>query len=250
MQAVLLEKVGMNTKQAKAYLSLLELGSAPAGTLAKKIDENRTSAYSLLNAMLKKGFVSYFEKRGIKYYVATDPRMLLEKNLSMAKTLFDYLPELLAIQNQHGQKPKITFYEGVEGIKQLCEKIMEVPGSTRDSFMGIDESRIHPEIKRYFEEDIINRRIEAGITYRGIVTGYLPMGNKYQKTEKDQLRELKWVDPEKFPIKIHIDIYPKNKVALYSYNKDEMMGVVIEHESFYITMKTAFALAWRGVNKD
>lgn len=248
MNQSLLENIGMSTKQANAYLKLLQLGSAPASALAKKMNENRTSAYSLLNAMLKKGFVSYFEKRGVKYYVSTDPRILLEKNLSTAKTLFDYLPELLAIQNQHGQKPKITFYEGLEGIKQLCEKVLEVPGSVRESFMGIDPERIHPEIKDFFEKDIVNRRIELGITYRGIVTGYIPMADRHQKTEKGQLRELKFVDAEKFPIKIHIDIYPKNKVALYSYNKDEMMGVVIEHESFFITMKTAFALAWRGID--
>jgi len=35
-------------------------------------------------------------------------------------------------------------------------------------------------------------------------------------------------------------------VALYSYAKEEMMGVVIEHESFYKTMKTVFKLAWMG----
>jgi hypothetical protein len=73
------------------------------------------------------------------------------------------------------------------------------------------------------------------------------MGNKYKPTEKDQLRELKYIDSKKLPIKIHIDIFPYNKVALYSYHKDDLMGVVIEHEAFYSTMKTVFELAWAGV---
>lgn len=115
------------------------------------------------------------------------------------------------------------------------------------SFMGIDKN-IHPEIEKYYEEDFINRRIEAGIKYKGIITGKLPMGNKYKPTEKGQLRELKYIDSKKLPIKIHIDIFPRNKVALYSYHKDNLMGVVIEHEDFFNTMKTVFDLAWAGVD--
>lgn len=183
--------------------------------------------------MEKKGIVSYYTKNNVKYYSPSDPKILIDRFIDEANLLKGLLPELLAINNKYGQKPKITFYEGVNGIKQICETLLEVPGSTRESFMGINEKTIHPEIKRYFEKDIINRRIELGITYRGIVTGYIPMGERHSKNEDGQLRELKFVDPKKFPIKIHIDIFPHNKVALYSYNIDEMMGVIIEHESFF-----------------
>lgn len=238
----------MTPKEIKVYLKLLELGSSGANSLSKRIDENRTSTYSLLQAMEKKGFISYIIKAKIKYYVPADPQVLINHYYDDAKTLKSLLPELLAIHNKFGQKPKITFYEGVNGIKQLCEILLEAPGTVRESFMGVDEKRIHPEIKKYFEEDFVNRRIELGIHYRGIVNGYLPMGTKHAKTEKDQLRELKYIDSKLFPIKIHIDIFPHNKVALYSYNQDEMMGVIIEHESFYTSMKTVFKLAWAGAD--
>lgn len=246
MNKILLENLGMNKKEVELYLKLLELGSAGANTISKKINENRTSTYSLLNAMIKKGFVSYVSKNNLKYFAAADPQILINHYFDNAKHLKSLLPELLAITNQYGQKPKITFYEGVEGIKQICESLLSVPNSVRESFMGIDESRIHPEIKEYFEKDFINRRIELGIKYRGIITGYIPMGDRFKKTENGQNREIKYVNPKKLPIKIHIDIYPENKVAIYSYNKDEMMGVIIEHESFYQTMKTVFKLAWAG----
>jgi HTH-type transcriptional regulator, sugar sensing transcriptional regulator len=248
MDSGMLKKLGMTSKEAKLYLKLLELGTAGANVLAKSISENRTSAYSLLQAMIRKGFVSFVVKNGVKYFSATNPQLLIGHYFEEAKQLKEVLPELMAITNKYGQKPKITFYEGVEGIKQICETLLQVPDSVRESFMGINSKTIHPEIKRYFEEDFIDRRIGLGIKYRGIITGYIPMGTKHAETEKSQLRELKYVDPKKFPIKIHIDIFPENKVALYSYNKDEMMGVIIEHESFYITMKTAFKLAWAGVD--
>jgi hypothetical protein len=156
------------------------------------------------------------------------------------------IPQLLALQNIHDQKPKITFYEGVEGIKQICETLLEVPDSTRESFMGINEQSIHPEIKRYFEEEFIPRRIQINQKFRGIITGYVPLSQSHPDSHEGQKREVKYVDAKNFPIQIQIDIYPQNKVALYSYDKDVMMGVVIEHEAFYNTMTTVFKLAWNG----
>ena len=244
----MLKKLGMTKREINVYLKLLEYGESGVNNLARGLGENRTSAYSLLNAMKKKGIVSFYAKNKVKIFVPTDPTFLVNHFIDGANGLKKILPELLAIHNKYGKtKPKITFYEGVEGIKQIGELLLEVPKSTRLSFMGINEN-IHPEIAKYYEEDFINRRIEAGIKYRGIVTGKLPMGNKYKPTEKAQLRELKYINSKKLPIQIHIDIFPNNKVALYSYHKDDLMGVVIEHEAFFNTMKTVFELAWAGID--
>ena len=244
----LLKKLDMTPRESKIYLKLLEFGESGANVLAKSIGENRTSTYSLLNAMRKKGLISFYVRNKVKYFVPTDPTFLINKFMEGAKGLQKMLPELLAVQNKFSKtKPKITFYEGVEGIKKIGEILLEAPGSTRLSFMCIDEKTIHPEIKKYYEEDFVNRRIELGITYRGIVAGYIPMGSRHAATEKGQLRKLKYIDSKKLPIRIQIDIFPYNKVALYSYHKDELVGVIIEHEDFYSTMQTVFELAWAGV---
>jgi sugar-specific transcriptional regulator TrmB len=247
MDNLKLKKLGMSKKEIIIYLKLLEYGESGVNNLARNVGENRTSVYSVLKAMQKKGFVSFYIKKNLNFFVPTDPGILIGQFVDSANSLKKLLPELLAVHNKYGKtKPKITFYEGVDGIKQIGELLLAVPGSTRLSFMGIDKN-IHPEIEKYYEEDFINRRIEAGITYRGIVTGKLPMGSKHKPTEKGQLRSLKYIDSKKLPIKIHIDIFSENKVALYSYRKDNLMGVVIEHEDFFNTMKTVFELAWAGV---
>ena len=248
MDKTLLQKLGLTPKEVKLYLKLLELGHSPANPLSKRLNENRTTTYSLLQSLENKGFVSHLAKEGVKYFIPADPSLLINSYFKDATKLKDLLPQLLAIHNQSGDKPKITFYEGVSGLTQIAEQLLEVPGSTRDSFMGLDVTVIHPEFKEYIEKDFLPRRIELGIKYRGIVTGYMPMSVKHSKTEKAHLRELKHVDPQKFPIKLHVDIFQPNKVALYSYAEDEMVGVVIEHESFFITMKTVFTLAWAGVD--
>ncbi len=247
MNQKILQKLGMTAAEIKIYLKLLELGSSSAGGLSKRLEENRTSTYSLLQSLQKKGLVSYAIQHGVKNFVPMDPSILVNSYVEGASSLKKLLPELAAIYNTSPKKPKITFYEGVNGIKQLCEILLEVPGSTRYSFMGVDERTVHPEIEKYFEQDFINRRIKLGIKFRAIVTGEIPFASGHEKTDDKQLRELRRVDPKKFPMNIQIDIFPRNKVAIYSYNKEEMMGVIIEHESFYLTMKTVFQLAWVGL---
>lgn len=249
MNPNLLQKLGMTKKEVSLYLKLLEFGEVRVNTLAKSIGENRTSTYSLLHSMLNKGFVNFYEKKNVKIFSAMNPQILIDHFLDDAKNLKSFLPELLAITNKYAQKPKITFYEGVEGIKEIGEMLLEVPNSIREGFMGIADGNMHPDIRKYYEEDFLNRRIEKNIKYRGIIAGKdMPMTKDHPQDEKGHLRELKYIDPKIFPMKIHIDIFERNKVAIYSYNKDEMMGVVIEHESFYITMKTVFKLAWMGTS--
>lgn len=248
MNPTLLEKLGMTDKEVKVYLKLLELGTSGANSLALRLSENRTTTYSLLLSLQKKGFVSHYVRAGVKIFVPTEPNVLINKYMEGAKGLVGMLPQLLALSNTAASKPKITFYEGVSGIKQIAEILLEVPGSVRESFMGLNEATVHPEMKKYLEEDFLPRRIESKILYRGIVAGYVPMTKQYPQTEKGHLRELKYVDPKIFPLKIHVDIFPRNKVAIYSYDKDDMIGVIIEHEHFFTTMKSVFRLAWLGAD--
>ncbi|MDP4007833.1 MAG: helix-turn-helix domain-containing protein [Candidatus Peregrinibacteria bacterium] len=243
-----LERIGMTNKEIKLYLKLLEFGDAGANTLARSTNENRTTTYSLLNSMIDKGFVSYYKKGSLKHFAPVNPSMLVAKFLDDANQLKRILPELLAVTNSLAHKPKITFHEGLDGIKHICGLILSKPGSVRYSFMGIDKDKMDPDVFEYYENDYINKRIEKGIKYIGIVAGEIPMGTEYEKTQEGQLRELKYIDKNLFPLDIHIDIFPDNRVALFSQNKGEIMGVVIEHESFYNTMKTVFKLAWAGVD--
>lgn len=243
-----LEQLGMSPAEAKLYLKLLELGEAPASTLALRTGDKRTTTYTLLTAMQKKGLISESIRNKTKTFAPTNPSLLISQHFNKAEEMKTMIPLFMAMQNSASAKPKITFYEGVSGIKQIAEMLLEVPGSTRYSFMGSDKSMMHPEVLKYIEEDFLNRRIGLGIKYKGIITGKMPMATDHPHTQKGQLRELKYVDGEKLPLRNHMDIFPHNKVAIYSYNKEEMMGVVIEHESFYTTMRTAFELAWVGVD--
>src|SRR6056297_162154 len=72
-----LKDIGFTEKEAKFYMELLRIGPQVVSVIAKRIGVNRTTAYSVLNSLEKKGVISSYEKSGTKQFVANDPNTLI-----------------------------------------------------------------------------------------------------------------------------------------------------------------------------
>jgi hypothetical protein len=64
---------------------------------------------------------------------------------------------------------------------------------------------------------------------------------------QEQLRTVRLVDENKFPMDNEINIYA-NKIAIASYGQ-EMLGVLIESEEIARAQKAIFDLAWLGAER-
>ena len=53
-----LEEIGLNEKEAKVYIAVLELGEGSASEIAKKSEVNRATTYFTLENLMKIGLVS------------------------------------------------------------------------------------------------------------------------------------------------------------------------------------------------
>lgn len=128
-----LEKIGLSENEAKVYSSLLDLGNATVQQIAKKTRIPRPTIYVQLESLMRKGIVATFEKgsRGKKaatktYFRAEDPiylKKIVEQEKSelneKEKVLRDVLPDLAKIFNFAGERPRVRFFEGVEGLKTI-----------------------------------------------------------------------------------------------------------------------------------
>jgi len=83
-----LEKLGLNDKESKAYLALLELGEGNIGKIAKKSGIRRTTVYDVIESLLKKGLISSSRKNKRVVYLAEAPRKL-EQDLEEKKMVLD-----------------------------------------------------------------------------------------------------------------------------------------------------------------
>lgn len=124
-----LEEVGLNKKEAILYVALLELGEANLQTIANKAKLKRTTVYDIIKILKEKGLLSTSKRGKRNYYYAENPRVIKTIFEEKINKLEGALPELLSIANLIEKKPKIQFFEGIEGIKNVYRDTLEYKDS-------------------------------------------------------------------------------------------------------------------------
>ncbi len=121
-----LESIGLSQNEAKVYLTLNKLGSAPAGKIAEEAKLHRTNVYDALDRLFKKGLVSHFTKDNIKIFNTTSPGTLLNL-LNEKKLLLESIMPTLTLNHQLSNiQTKASVFEGVNSFKNALYSFLEV----------------------------------------------------------------------------------------------------------------------------
>ena len=241
-----LEQLGLSEEESKVYMAVLELGGSYVSAIAKKAKVHRVSCYHTLDNLVRKGIISSFTKDKMKYFAVESPKILvnqMEERFHKAEKL---LPELLSITNAMAYKPKIQYYEGLNGIKNIFEDTLTAEGEV----LGYTNLAELPEVvtKEYLT-DYAQRKIQRGIKTRmlsPISDHALSYTKKYYPKKFDKnLVEIFFINPKEFMFDYEINIYG-NKVSIVSLNPDELMGMIIESPLYAKTQRAIFNLAWLG----
>lgn len=234
----LLQKAGLKNKEAKAYLACLELGAASVQAIAQKSGLKRTTTYDVVESLLNKGFIIQSRNKKRKVYVADDPKNILNLLKLQQEKFKQALPELKSIFNRLVDKPKIEYYEGVAGLETVYNDTLESKGTIL-AYGSIDNmwSVMSKEfIKKYVEE-----RVKRNIFERAIVPA-TKEAKEYARNNKKELREFRFVDPERVNFYNEINIY-NDKVAIISFR--DKIGLIIQSQQIADTQKAIFELAWQ-----
>lgn len=127
-----LTNLGLSPEEAKVYLSILELGGSYASNISKKAQVNRATCYHTLSNLKAKGLINSYNKNKITWFNAENPKKLIKSQQEKLEIANNLLPQLLSISNSITFKPKIRFYEGLEGAKEIFEDIL----TTKDEILG------------------------------------------------------------------------------------------------------------------
>lgn len=156
-----IKKLGLSSKEAKVYLAALELGQASAAGIAAHSGINRATAYVILEELRKKGLVSTFLKGKKTYFAAEPPERLsylfetekkrLEENFA---NLNKMLPDLDKLYESRGERPKIRFFEGSEGINSLREDILKTKTKFLYQILPLDIIQKSPSEKKFQDEKV------------------------------------------------------------------------------------------------
>ena len=244
-----LQDFGLSIEEISVYLAVLELGSQPASVIAKKANLKRGQTYNKLANLIQKGIIQEYFRDKVRYFTCRSPQSLnavldrREEDLKMSKQkLQRILPFLEKIRNPFLSQPKVRFFQGVEGIKEIYEDTLRVKDS--DIFAVSDFDYIFPEdMDKELHDWIWNyakRRANRGVWYFGIVNGS-KFSNKAYETRVKEKRKLKMLKDIYLPVEFNIY---GDKVAVTSTYKD-MVGIIIEDAHIAETLRNFHQAVWK-----
>lgn len=232
----LFEHLGLTEEEAKVYLAALELGEASMQELATKSGIPRTSIYNFMRSMIKRRLIATGVRKKRTVYSAIHPNQLVEIEHGRMRELQTILPELLAIHNKSQTKPRVTFHEGVEGIKEVLYDMLK---EKQDVAAWSDFKAMAENLGEYYFDVFPAERAKKKIVSRNIVLD-TPKARQLAKSDAKYFRETKFWNAGE--VKIEINIYG-NKVALNSY-RGNPFAVLIEDTAIADTLRLIWQEQW------
>lgn len=235
-----IKKLGLSEKETKVYLAALELGQAPAAEIATHSGIVRVTTYVVLEELRKKGLVSTFLKGKKSYFAAEPPVRLshlfeiekkqLEENFSNLKKI---LPDLNKLYESRGERPKVRFFEGNEGIESLREDILKMKTEFLYQILPLDVVQKSSSEKKFQDKKI---RKLYNISSKSIY---------YSKNGKIFPRNLGKAEYKFLNNKFETEVIIYGGKIAFINIKKKPIGIIIDDFSVSQTVKIFFEVLWK-----
>jgi sugar-specific transcriptional regulator TrmB len=248
----ILQKLGLNDKEVQVYLTLLGIGTQPASTIAYRINMPRNTARFHLDRLYEKGFARKSKRGNTQLYTSESPENIIKaleiKKNKMSEKIDQQINQLQTVSAElkskmqpTGDRPKITFYEGDEGLIKVYEDTLTSTETLR-SFANYDT--LHGILPEYFKT-YFTRRTKKMIQMRSIHPA-TKSAQEARKRDKEELRESVLIPADKYFFSPEIQFYD-NKVSITSLK--EKLGIIIESHEIYEYFVMMFEYIWQAAKK-
>jgi sugar-specific transcriptional regulator TrmB len=233
----ILINIGLTAKETAVYLAALELGDAPASEIALRSKLNRVTTYDVLEKLTKRSFISSYIRNRIKYFAATDPDFIRKDYRKRYMDLKEALPELRRL---HGKTthPRIRYYEGLDGIKKIYADTL----TAKTEILNYADSKSIRDFWPKYDEEYVKERVKRKIYLRGIAPKD-KYGERVIQENENMHREIRLTIGGPYAFSNEIHIYDE-KVAIISFGKNEVVGMIIEGEEIANSQRAIFMMAW------
>jgi len=147
----------------------------------------------------------------------------------------------MAMSGKFDHKPKVEFYEGLEGIKAVYKQIilsMESTGKYFYAFLGTTD------IDQKFQDYMTNEFVPRMSQYPTKVKAIIPkqsLVHAYARSNQER-HDAIVIDDTIFDISGEIVIFGQDKVAIVMYNSEELSAVIITSKMLHNGFKNMFNL--------
>ncbi|MBN2567419.1 TrmB family transcriptional regulator [Candidatus Woesearchaeota archaeon] len=236
MDTDILIGLGFSKNEAKAYLALLELGTATAGEIADKSKVHRTNVYDALERLNDRGLAAFVMKDGAKRFKATDPKNLKAILQEKEEQLDDLLPKLELVHRLSRGTGTVNVYEGIAGAKLMLDRFLDIGepivvyGVPKEALTMMESFIIHYH----------KRRIAKGIEMRHIY-------NEDARLRIDYLNSLPYTGAKYLPGEYDSPVATNvcgDHTVLILWKKDPLV-IHIENAEIAASYRKYFELLWR-----
>jgi sugar-specific transcriptional regulator TrmB len=239
-----LQAIGLSSKEASVYVNLLELNEGICSSIARKASLERSTTYSILEQLSKKGLVSVRKKENSIYYRAVDPKLFLETKLEehkikeqSIKDLESSLPTLMNLHSDYTVTPQMEVFRGKDGLIQIMEDTLTT--STELLCWCNVDLAVNGILKEYYPT-YVRKKVEKKIWLKGIFLDN-KLGNLWKEREDEDLREVHLIPKEEYPFENEINIYD-DKIAIISH--EDKTGIIIQNRTMANTQRAIFNFAF------
>ncbi|MFA7319157.1 MAG: helix-turn-helix domain-containing protein [Parcubacteria group bacterium] len=236
--------IGFTEKEAHVYLTLLSFKKATAYLIHQKSGLKKSTAYVILENLVKKGFALKIPQPKKSLYIAKSPTECIKTFQEKLNEAKDILPEMMAIQKKDEEKVSVSYFEGVEGIKEVYNDTLKYNGE----FVAFGSEDVVKSLGYRWMDQFIQDRVRKNISVRAIVPTTKYFKDELFHKDESELRAIKFINQEEYPFSIEIDVYGNSKVSLIS--GKENMGAIIESSEVHNTMKLIFEILWKNLPKS
>lgn len=244
----ILEQQGLSSQEAKVYLCALELWHAPASQIARKLNENRVTVYSILQWLVKKNIILEMTKNKVTHYIAISPQKFLEKSQEKTDMLSGIMADLLALTANDQGRPSIQVYEWVDWLKMCYEDTLNYPDSVIKAFLWY--GKVEKSLKRRLNYQYLSNRLQKNIHAKVIIPWALK-NNIYDYAPNvdtkayGKLTTLKFVNDKEFSLSNEINLYGEDRILMVMFGETELIWLVIKSKMLYDTLSALFDLTWK-----
>jgi len=238
-----LNEISLTKSESKVYLYLLEEGLTTPPQLARGTGIARTNCYNILEKLKNEGLIKEQEKGKRKAYIANDPESLLRTIQKKKETVEKLLPDLRALYSVQKNKPKISFYDGFEQVKEIY-----LQSTNTDQLLALGSTKHiadrDPVFFRVFEKALKDKNVFL----KDLIT---------KPSEKVGLEETKQILKGLYDFQMLPDKYTDfptdilvwgDNIALITLI-EPIFGTVITNKQLAQTFRYIFEMIWESIQK-
>jgi len=240
-----LRRLDLSDNQQAVYLSLLSAGATTARVLSSRTGITRPSVYDQIKTLQQMNLVAELEIENTAHFAATDIKnlnALLADKIDRLEQSRDILAEALpSLRDSLATvDPKLRFFAGEEGVKQLLKDIMWYSNNSLQMYWPAKEmgTLFDTAFLTWFDE----RRAKRHLSIHSLWPANTHKSdlNLFCSLPHDTQRRLLKCAP---PAMAYI-IYDKK--VLFISSKAEAFGFIVESTEFATLQKLHFDTLWKS----